>query len=120
MLHESRRYGVKTLESMEEIAAAIVTLTWTGCAGFAVTRDPDLLILNDALSPDGVQEYAVVRKADLRSVYQLDSLSISWMTYESVLESLEDCRTRPRSLAITGLFELTLEPIDQHECPLCR
>jgi hypothetical protein len=41
--------------------------------------------LNDAFSPDGAQEYAIVRESDMA---QIESFTISWMTREEIKTSL--------------------------------
>lgn len=87
MLHEDRRFGIFNLpdDLSEALAEFSRCGTWTLCTGF---RWRTLLLLNDSLSEDGAQEYAIVREA---TGEQLESLTVSWMTTECLGEFLVDC-----------------------------
>lgn len=58
MVHKTRRWMITEVATLEELAPKLREHSWCLCSGF---RYKDLLFLNDAFSPDGAQEYAVVR-----------------------------------------------------------
>lgn len=74
MMHDRRIHRVTDVEldSLDDLATRLQGITQTLCSGF---RWNGLLILNDATSEDGAQEYAVVREATGR---QVESLTCSW------------------------------------------
>jgi hypothetical protein len=77
MLHKNRRFVVVDVASPEELAEKLTQHTWCGCNGF---RLGELLFLNDSTSPDGAQEYAVVRGGR-----QIESITFSWCTVAEAL-----------------------------------
>ena len=84
MMHESRNWQVAVFEgTASEFAHELGRITWTPCQGF---QFEGLLYLNDATSPDGAQEYAVIRLSDNR---QIESLTVSWMSPEGLLKAVE-------------------------------
>lgn len=83
MLHKRRRFGVSEVQSAEELAKKLTEHSWTCCTGFAFSG---LLFLNDATSPDGAQEYAVVNEDTLE---QIESVTFGWMKRDEALEVIE-------------------------------
>lgn len=73
MIHKARRYNVADETSLDDLVAKLTRNSWCLCNGF---RIGGLLILNDAFSEDGAQEFAVIRESDGA---QLESLTVSWM-----------------------------------------
>lgn len=73
MIHKKRRYNVANETDLDKLVGSLTRNSWCLCAGF---RIGGLLLLNDAFSEDGAQEYAVIREADGA---QLESLTVSWM-----------------------------------------
>lgn len=73
MMH-ARRYRVTDVEpdGLDELAARLQSIVQTLCTGY---RWNGLLLLNDATSEDGAQEYAVIRESTGR---QIESLTCSW------------------------------------------
>lgn len=83
MFHTKRRWCVHDREDIREFAAELVSTTWVLCNGI---RWRGLLILNDATSEDGGQEYAVINE---KSGAQLESLTCSWMAKQDLVRTLE-------------------------------
>lgn len=82
-MHDTRVWCVTPVESAEELARKLTGMTWCCCTAFAI----DLYIwLNDATSPDGAQEYAVLRKEEDGSLVQIESITFSWCSYDESLK----------------------------------
>lgn len=76
MLHDSRVFRVTWMgpigpSSALELARQLTEHTLTLCTGF---RLGPLVLVNDSLSPDGAQEYAVF---SARDNFQLESLTVN-------------------------------------------
>jgi hypothetical protein len=85
MIHTSRVFGVKEVSGIKTLANEMFHYTWTGCTGFHLD---DYLFLNDSISPDGAQEFAVFRKSDSKFI-QIESITIfSWSFSEKHLEDV--------------------------------
>ncbi len=78
MCHEHRVFCVETVPTVEELAAKLIGYVWCLCAGFQLASSPDTLFLNDSFSPDGAQEYAVLRRLNGRWC-QVDSITFGWI-----------------------------------------
>jgi hypothetical protein len=78
MCHEHRVFCVETVPTVEELAAKLIGYVWCLCAGFQLAGSPDTLFLNDSFSPDGAQEYAVLRRLNDRWC-QVDSITFGWI-----------------------------------------
>lgn len=74
MMHTSRVHQVADVpdDELDQLAERLQSITHTSCSGY---RWRGLLILNDATSENGAQEYAIVREATSR---QIESLTCSW------------------------------------------
>ncbi len=68
-----RRWCVTDVPCAKHLAAALTGQTWCGCTGF---RFGGYLWLNDATSPNGAQEFAVVR---VRDHAQVESVTFGWV-----------------------------------------
>jgi hypothetical protein len=80
-----RHWCVTEIDDVDEIAEQLAgARTWVLCNGI---RWRGLLILNDATSEDGGQEYAVI---DEKSGAQLESLTCSWMTKARLAATLKE------------------------------
>jgi hypothetical protein len=113
MIHHHRMFAVGVVDNLDELVEKLTDRTWTLCTCFEYQG---LLLANDSFSEDGAQEYAVYKEGR-----QIESLTVSWMTRESLRE------------VITGLLEgayeplefrpiqpLRTEPASGHSCALCR
>lgn len=109
MIHTKRFYQVSTQPSIEALADELTRVsTWTLCSAFEAEG---LTLFNDAFSEDGAQEYAVFRGDE-----QIESLTVSWMSKEQLLETL-------RMLAAGGgVHYATGRPSTEHggeRCMFC-
>ncbi len=76
MLHSKRIWTLSSIASAEELAEKLVQYTWTGCQSFSLG---DYIFANDSTSPDGAQEYAVLKAAeDGDMLVQIESITFSW------------------------------------------
>ena len=71
MVHTGPKFGIVTVEHLEEPIENLTRHTWSLCTGFEYQR---LLFLNDSLTEDEDQAYTVAR--DGRHMH---SLHVSWM-----------------------------------------
>ena len=78
MPYHNRKWNVKTIERVEEMAEAMVGSCFTLCTGF---RCNGILWLNDSVSEGEITEWAIHRDSDDR---QIESITVGW------LDSLED------------------------------
>lgn len=83
MLFVKRVWAARDVKSAAELAWLITRFTWCGCTGF---RLGGYLFLNDATSPDGAQEYGIVREKD---GLQVESVTMSWCTQEQAQKYIE-------------------------------
>ena len=101
MLFPRRDHVVFDVESPEILAEKLTQHSWCGCNGF---RLRGYLFLNDSTSPDGAQEFAVVRESDMR---QIESITFSWCNQDKAREYIE------RSIA--GEFDDVMNsPVDRN------
>lgn len=87
MFHRNRVWCVTPVESAEDLARKLTETTWTCCTAFELAG---YLWLNDATSPDGGQEYGVIKKAgpNGRSL-QVESITFSWCDRATALEYIQ-------------------------------
>ena len=87
MMHNDRTWCLTPAESAEDLARKLTETTWCCCTAFAIGR---YLWLNDATSPDGGQEYAVLlRKEGDGSFLQIESITFSWCSYDEALRFVQ-------------------------------
>ncbi len=111
MLHPNRAHSItdRSDRSIEEFASELAEHSHVCCQGF---RFRNLLLLNDATSEDGAQEFAVIR-CDRHVEY----LNCSWNDAASVARQLKHLLSST-DLGINWAF--TLNPHPDGPCPLCR
>jgi hypothetical protein len=103
------KFHLVEVDSVGQLVDDVVRCTWTLCTGFLFEG---LLFLNDSLSEDGAQEYAVVREGR-----QIESITVSWLSRGEAHNTIdwllrgggEDC----------GPVSPTLEPAEDHHCSWC-
>jgi len=81
--HKNRRWAIVEVATAEELAEKLTEHDWTACTGF---EHGGYLFLNDSTSADGAQEYAVVRRSDLR---QIESITFGWCTRLEALHYIQ-------------------------------
>jgi hypothetical protein len=103
-----------TAPQADRLAFFLTQCTWTACSGFHLEN---LLFLNDATSPDGAQEYAVVHEED-GSFYQIESITFSWLTQERAAQVIQRLLSNPQT-GFRSLVNPTLEVVSTHWCGHC-
>jgi len=87
MMHIDRVWCRSAVTTSEELARKLTEMTWCGCTAFAIDH---YRWLNDATSPDGAQEYAVLlHKESDGSFVQIESITFSWCSYEESLSHIQ-------------------------------
>jgi hypothetical protein len=97
MMHEHRVFCLAMVATDDELAEKLIHHAWCRCAGFQLQTSPDTLFLNDSTSPDGIQEYAVLRRLD-GIWFQVESITFGWI--KSIEKALGYIRE-----AITGVYD---------------
>jgi hypothetical protein len=76
MFHSRRLWCVNSVASAEELARKLTETTWCCCTAFELGG---YLWLNDSTSPDGAQEFAIVKKlGPSGKPVQLESITFGW------------------------------------------
>jgi hypothetical protein len=87
MFHNDRVWCVTAVASADELARKLTGTTWTCCTAFELGG---YLWLNDATSPDGAQEFAVVKKAGPNGPpLQVESITFSWCDFDTALRYIQ-------------------------------
>ena len=87
MLHTRRVWCISPAVSDEELARQLIEMTWCLCTGFELDG---YLFLNDALSEDSAQEYAIVKRhEDECSFLQVESITVSWCDLPQMLHYVQ-------------------------------
>lgn len=89
MFHDKRTWCIHSVDSPEELARTLTEYTMCCCNAFELAG---YLFLNDSTSPDGAQEYAVLKKADAPDApcLQIESITFGWCDYEKGLQYVRD------------------------------
>ena len=88
MLHNHRVWCVSPVPSAEELARKLTETTWCCCTAFALG---DYLWLNDSTSPDGAQEFAIVKRDGGNGTpVQIESITFGWCDEAKSLEYIRD------------------------------
>ena len=115
MLHTKRVFSVADIEDATELARQLRDFSWCLCNGF---RYRGVLWLNDSTSEDAIQEYAVIRERDM---VQLESITVSWCSYESLERYIQQAAAGEMEVMFTGHYLLFYGPASSHEpCRYCR
>jgi hypothetical protein len=72
LIHRTRVFRITPVGDVATLVEKLHQRTWTACTAFQLH---DVVFANDSFSPDGAQEYAI-----LRDGRQIDSLTVSWCT----------------------------------------
>lgn len=118
MMHNDRVWCLADAESAESLARDLTTVTWCSCTAFALDR---YCWLNDATSPDGAQEYAVLRREDDGSYRQIESITFSWCDYNEALRFVQQTlRGEDDDNEWARPVQPTLQTAAEHgRCPHC-
>jgi len=117
MWHKRRKFVVADVASPEELLDKFKgeVGTWCRCNGW---RCQGYLWLNDSLSENGAQEYAVVREADMM---QVESVTVSWMRREELGQFIRSLASQENPLHLEMVTN-AIESGEEHRrsrCPLC-
>ena len=127
MVHNKRIFCVKAVDSLNELVEKLTQHSWTLCTGF---RHGNFLLLNDAFSEDGAQEYAVIafiaewptEGTGTIDGHQIESITVSWCTPALLREILVKVMIDPHSYLDHVLDIPVLARIEApavHHCRLC-
>jgi hypothetical protein len=87
MFHHDRVWCVTAAASAEDLARKLTEITWTCCTAFELGG---YLWLNDATSPDGGQEYSVLKRFGPGGrPLQVESITFSWCDHATALEYIQ-------------------------------
>lgn len=120
MLHKDRTWFTARADSPESLAPMLVDQVWTGCQAWNLER---YLLLNDATSPDGAQEYGIfIAKESMPDrLFQIESITFSWCSTAKAKSSLVRMLTGEfdhNVLDSVPTFLVQTEAAHGH-CPLC-
>jgi hypothetical protein len=87
MFHSHRVWCVCPAANAGELARQLTEMTWCCCNGFSLR---DYLFLNDATSPDGAQEYAVLKRCEDGRFLQIESITFGWCDETKALGYLQE------------------------------
>ncbi len=122
MLHTDRIWSVSVVESAEELARMLTEMTWSCCNAFCVKGHSEYVWLNDATSPDGAQEYAVIKlHGSNDQPLQIESITFSWCNFEEALGYItRTLQEKDDSNSFSYKVHPALQTPDQHErCSHC-
>lgn len=119
MWHRNRRWQVAPVESVFLLARHLTEMTWVLCQGFQIRGSP-YLFLNDSTSPDGAQEYAVVKREG-DDLPQVESITFSWCHRFEAERYIDKIRAGDYDHTTLDLIgPARIESPDRHgHCPLC-
>ena len=120
MLHSRRIWSLVEAELTETLAFDLSQRVWPGCHAVAFCG---YVFANDSTSPDGAQEFAVLKPHPDGEVFvQIDSITFSWCNESRAKEWIE--------LVSSGTFDIHdlarvsrdrfQVPAAHGACPLCR
>lgn len=122
MMHTRRRWSLSEVPDSKALAKMLSSYTYSCCTAFVVVDHPEYLFLNDATSPSGAQEYAVVR-GGLGAPYhvQVESITFDWCTTPRAYRYIEETLRGRYDLAAWALpvHVLVELAVDHTECRHC-
>jgi hypothetical protein len=120
MFHNRRVWCVSSVANAEELARKLTETTWCCCAAFVLG---EYLWLNDSTSPDGAQEYAVLKRNGRHGTpIQIESITFGWcgetQALEYILETLDG--KDDQSLFRRDVVPLLEAPKQHGRCTHCQ
>ncbi len=112
MIHKTRMFSVKKVESTEELAHMLTERTWCLCNGFQLG---DLYFLNDSFSEDGAQEYAVFKDG-----HQIESITFGWCSFDEALRLINDLMSGKLYMDMRTPMPFIESPEQHGSCHLCE
>lgn len=87
MLHADRIWVVNDVETAEKLAHDLTSMTWCCCQAFRLVQHSQYAWVNDSTSPDGIQEYGLVKVGLARGTFrQLDTVTFGWLDEDKALD----------------------------------
>ena len=120
MLHSKRIWSLTAVESQEVLAHKLTQFTWTGCSAMELQG---YLFANDATSPEGAQEYGVLRPhGNGRELVQIESITFSWCTEARALELIQEiCSGEFDACEYVRVARNRFQTAAEHRfCGMCR
>ena len=116
MFETKRTYTILQHYLPEILASQLTNYTWCGCNGFGYR---EYLFLNDAISEDGAQEYAIYRILEDGRHKKIESVTFSWASTQWAEEWIK--RLSPELDTFPNLEPTTIkiEDLKTHLCHLC-
>ena len=88
MFHDHRVWCIGEVTTAEELARKLTETTWCCCTAFVLG---EYLFLNDSTSPDGAQEYAVVKRTGGNGrPEQIESITFGWCDAAKALAYIQE------------------------------
>ena len=119
MFHDSRVWCVHPVASAEELAKKLTEMTWCCCTAFELVG---YLWLNDSTSPDGAQEYAVLKQdGGNGKPVQIESITFGWCDEVKALAYIRDtlAGNDDRSSFCREVDPISQPPSEHGRCPHC-
>jgi hypothetical protein len=120
MFHKKRKHKIYKCDNVDKLALQLGSVN-TLCSGFDCKG---VLFLNDSISEDGAQEYAVVLPVKDGQGLQVESVTYGWIDNieerkKSILGMLH-YKEAPGDAPIYELVELRIQDHSIHSCALCQ
>lgn len=106
--NKTRTWKITDAESAEALAKDLTEYGWTLCTGF---RLEGYLFCNDSLSEDSVQEYVVIREADMAEV---ESITFGWCDEAKALDYIRQITTDPTPFVYSHAERGHIETVKEH------
>jgi len=124
MLHRQRVWCVVPSDDLDQLAYDLTQRTWCGCTGFKLGS---YLILNDSTSPDGAQEFAIVKPPSQtgQPYRQIETITFGWCKQPQGRRLLDEIvqgkyDDEDWQIDMPARFEERLQTPSEHgRCPLC-
>src|SRR5262245_29060372 len=113
MMHKARVFCLSEFTDLEALVESLKEYSWTLCTGF---QYKSLLLINDSVSEDSLQEYAVVRNG-----VQIESLTVSWYDPDKLkgdLTTLDSVGSLDGSAITFGKVDVQTHSMTER-CALC-
>ncbi len=126
MFHKTRTWKLAQFPNVI-LADKLSNNSWTLCQGFE-SKVKGVLFLNDSLSEDGAQEFAVVYTENYTECIQIESITFSWCDEKEALKLIKECerevrnkkKDKDKSFQLEQKLKLNLDLSENHKCYLCE
>ena len=122
MLHADRIWVLAEVTSAEELAINLTENTWCLCQAFTVKEHPRYVWLNDSISEDATQEWAVIRLGLANGdKTQIESITFSWCDRSKAKDFINETLTgKDDNNQFARQVKATIQSSEEHEsCQHC-